>query len=48
MTQHRQISQQQDNQSRQVYQSVETTDGVVFSKGNMMVNGVAQVPLEAQ
>lgn len=39
---------QQTNQVHQNYQSVESADGVVFSKGNMMVNGVAQMPLEAQ
>lgn len=36
------------NQVHRDYQSVESTDGVVFSKGNMLVNGMPQVPEEAQ
>lgn len=49
MTQQRQrqqtTSQQMGrNQVHQDFQSAESEDGVTFSGGNMMVNGVAQVP----
>lgn len=36
------------NQVHADFASVESVDGVTFSSGNMMVNGVAQMPMEAQ
>ena len=35
------------NQVHADYKSVESTDGVVFSAGNMVVDGAQQVPVEA-
>ena len=37
-----------ENQVHPDYQSVESTDGVTFSSGNMIVNGAVQVPLEVE
>lgn len=36
------------NQVHRDFQSVENEDGVTFSAGNMLVNGMPQVPEEAQ
>lgn len=43
-----QTQQMGQNQVHRDYQSVENVDGVSFSQGNMFVNGMAQVPEEAQ
>lgn len=53
MTQRQQLStaEQQAQSANQVhpnYASAENSDGVVFSKGNMVVNGTAQMPSLAQ
>ena len=40
--------QQQQTETQTGYQSVESSDGVTFSAGNMMVNGVAQVPTKVE
>lgn len=36
------------NQVSSGYASVENTDGVTFSQGNMLVNGQPQVPIQAE
>jgi len=37
-----------DNQVHVDYASVENEDGVTFSSGNMLVYGMAQIPIEAE
>lgn len=43
-----QRQQQTTEQAQETYASSETTDGVTFSSGNMMVNGAPQTPIEVQ